>query len=207
MRALFAALSRCPHCGEKPAGPDGPCLPCLARSWQAVRDGDVISLGTYVGPLGSLIRAAKFAGAERAVDHLAAPLARGLAEAVAAEAALERAVLVPVPSHPSRVRQRGSDLPLRLAQALARLNTQHRVARAVVRPRPAPPQSRLLRRDRHTHVHAAFETPARWHSRLRGRRCVIVDDVITSGATVRAVADALALAGAEPSLVVAIARA
>lgn len=205
VRTLLALRSPCPQCGERPAGRDGPCAACLERRWRARRLGDVITLGPYAGPLGALVRAAKFGGAERAVDHLALPLADALALAVADDATLTGALLVPVPSHPARVRRRGSDLPLRMATAIARAQPQHRLAPAVCRPRTAPAQSTLPLRGRQTYVRDAFLVQPSWCRRVRGRRVVVVDDVLTSGATARAVGDALRAAGAEPRLVVAIA--
>lgn len=211
----LAALAPCPVCGERPARAHGCCDACRGRGWRARRDGDVVSLGGYRDGLGELVRAAKFGGAMRVLDVLGAALADGVGPAVADRHAGGRLWLVPVPSHPRRRAARGDDPALRLARAMARrLSDAHRgcgassVAQALRRRGMGPPQSRLRPTQRVANVAHAFDLDPRWRARVAGADVVLVDDVLTSGATIRSAAEPLRSAGAVIRLVavVAVAR-
>ena len=205
VRGWLAGRSLCPQCGAAPAGADGPCSVCRERRLVARRDGDVLSLGGYGSWLGRLVRTAKFQGAPSAIDHLCAPLAAALAEAVRADARLHAAPLVPVPSHPRRRRARGSDIVQRLATGIAAHAPGHAVVNALARSRPDPPQSTRRRTERDANVSGAFEVRGPWRAALRGRHVVVVDDVLTTGATARAACAALGRVGAEAMLLLVVA--
>lgn len=103
---------------------------------------------------------------------------------------------VPVPLAPSRLRERGFNQCAHLAQALVR-----RIGGAVrddvlVRTRATISQTQLTPAERRANVQGAFAVPARARSSLRGRACVLVDDVLTTGATLNACAVALRDGGA-----------
>ena len=211
----LAALAPCPACGERPARAHGCCDACTTRGWRARRDGDVVSLGGYRDGLGDLVRAAKFGGAMRLLDVLGAALADGVCAALADSHARGRLWLVPVPSHPRRRVVRGDDPALRLARAMARrVADAHRgrgtirVAQALRRRGMGPPQSRLRPTQRVANVAHAFDLDPRWRARVGGADVVLVDDVLTSGATIRSAAEPLRSAGAVIRLVavVAVAR-
>ena len=171
----------------------------------ARRDGDVLALGAYAGRLGALVRAAKFGGAERLIDDLGLALGAGLVRAAEDDASLRGAWLVPVPSHRRRRARRGPDPSERLARAVGRASGRHRLAPALRRARHGPAQSTLRRTERLTNVHGAFALDDAWVSLLAGRRLIVVDDVLTTGATVTAAAAPLRSAGAEVVLVLVIA--
>ncbi len=171
----------------------------------ARRDGDVLALGTYAGRLGALVRAAKFGGAGRLFDELGLALGAGLARAAKEDAALRGAWLVPVPSHRRRRARRGPDPSERLARAVARASGRHRLAPALRRARHGPAQSTLQRNERLSNVRGAFVVDDGWVTLLSGRRLILVDDVLTTGATARAAAEPLRTAGAEVVLVLVIA--
>ena len=165
----------------------------------------MLTLGAYAGSLGAVVRAAKFDGALRLLDLLGAALGHGLERAAAHDARLRRAWLVPVPSHPRRRARRGPDPSARLARAAANASTGHHVATALRRRRADPPQSTRAAGERTRNVADAFALEPQWAGRLRGRALVLVDDVLTTGATARAAARPLAAAGAEVVLVMVIA--
>jgi predicted amidophosphoribosyltransferase len=202
---VLAGLGTCPACGAAPATATGLCYCCGQRAWTARRDGDVLALGAYAGELGRLVRAAKFGGAARILDLLGDALGRGLAQAASGDAHLARAWLVPIPSHPRRRARRGADPSERLARAAAAACPATRVVTALRRVRDDPPQSSLSAAQRAGNVSGAFTVAPRWARRLRGHTLVLVDDVLTSGATVRAAATPLTAAGAEVVLVLVIA--
>jgi len=138
--------------------------------------------------------------------HIATRLAR-LMLAAQQRAPLSNAnVIVPVPLHAERERERGFNQALLLARELARLSQlpldEHSVARRVHTERHRAGMDARARRDS---VAGAFTIR---HPRLvAGRRVLLVDDVFTTGATVSACAAALREAGAAEVLVLTLARA
>lgn len=156
-------------------------------------------LGAYAGPLGRAVRALKYRGATRS----AAWLGRSLAGQVK-RAGWTPDVVCPVPLHASRRRQRGYNQAALLSRALATaLGTPHR--EALERLRVTPPQARLSREARSANVAGAFRAAA--GADVRGRCVLLVDDVLTTGATLRACAVALRAAGAGTVLAAVVARA
>lgn len=134
--------------------------------------------------------------------HLAHPLCELVAPRLAQELAWCDA-LAPIALHVSRLRHRGYDQALLLAHALGREAAKPIIVRAVRRVRDTPPQVGRDRGQRQDNVRGAFlGTPA-----VVGRRVLLVDDVLTTGATAHAAAVALRDAGAAGVRVVALARA
>ena len=102
--------------------------------------------------------------------------------------------LIPVPSSTRRRRQRGFDPGVEIARAVARTTGLPLERRAASRPVHRPPQSSLPDwPSRHANVRDVFHVEPRY---VTGRVVVLVDDVMTSGATVTALAQALRGAGA-----------
>lgn len=115
-------------------------------------------------------------------------------------------VLVPVPLHPSRQRERRFNQSAELAQALGRL-TGLKVDPALARRmRKTRQQVGLSGDGRERNVAGAFAVHPDLLVRLRGRRVVLVDDVYTTGATVKALTRTLRKAGAEAIDVMTFAR-
>ncbi len=202
---LLAGLGACPACAIAPATAAGMCRACQRRPWPARRDGDVLLLGAYAGSLGALVRAAKFDGASRLLDALGAALGRGLAREAELDERLRGAWLVPIPSHRRRRARRGPDPSERLAGVAARTCGHCRSVAALERVRVGRPQSTLAAADRERNVVDAFALRSPWQRVLRGRVVVLVDDVLTSGATARAAAGPLTGAGARVALVMVVA--
>lgn len=178
------------------AGCDAPgtwlCLECRdACDPVTVRVGlTVRAAGAYAGPLRSAIHRFKYRG-ERALaaelgELVAALAAADLSQGVALDA------VVPVPLHPERARGRGYDQAALLASAVAQ-RIRLPVAAAIHRIRHARPQVELDRLERQRNVDCAFLTSV---GSLRGLRVAVVDDVTTTGATLRAAARAARAAGA-----------
>jgi ComF family protein len=159
------------------------------------------SLGPYDGPLRVAVHELKYRGRRR----VAGRLAEAIAELQEARAVLcEGSLLVPVPLHPRRRRDRGFNQAELLASELARLVDLPMSAAALVRRSETRPQTGLSAAERRRNVAGAFAVRRR--SKVAGRVVVLVDDVVTTGATARACARALLDSGAKDVRIVSAAR-
>jgi len=114
------------------------------------------------------------------------------------------ALVVPIPSHRQALRRRGFNPAGALARAFARRHRLRLRARGLRCARPIPSSRGLGRAARERRVSGAFVASPR---ALAGRRVVLVDDVMTTGATVRTAARACLRAGAAEVRVFVLARA
>lgn len=189
---------RCPRCGatrrlELPG--DGGCAECVAWEPAVPR-----AAAPYLmeGGAARLVRALKYGGWRAA----ARPMARAMAASARAVAPSGGAALVPVPLTAARLRERGFDQAALLARGLADelgWPCRHLLAR-----RPGGGrQARLGRVSRRDNVRGRFVVAARPPEALP---VVLVDDVLTTGATAGACCRALLGAGADVSGVVAFVR-
>ena len=115
-------------------------------------------------------------------------------------------VLIPVPLHRWRLLGRRYNQAALLAQGLSRVCGVAALPDALVRKRATPIQGHMSRAEREKNVRGAFAVNPRHAGALSGRRVVIVDDVYTSGATVKECAGVLKKAGVEAVHVLAVAR-
>lgn len=136
------------------------------------------------------------------LSHLLAKWLAGAGGEVLADADM----LVPVPLHWTRLVQRRYNQSALLAQALARLSGVPVAADTLVRSKKTPSQGGLGIKARARNVQGAFRVPASRRPGLEGRRVVLIDDVYTTGATVRAAAKVLRRAGAGGVDVLTLAR-
>jgi ComF family protein len=190
--ALLPVATGCRRCGLP--GPDAACGACLADP--PAFDG-LLAAGLYGGPLADAVRALKYGGRPAA----ARPLGAWLAARVALP---PRPVVVAVPLARGRRLERGYDQASLLAAALARAAGGLRLRAALRRVRETPAQVGRSRAARARNVAGAFEADPR---AVAGLDLLLVDDVVTTGATADAAAGALKRAGARRVLVVALARA
>lgn len=188
----------CVRCAA-PRGPtpDGICGRCLTRAPFYDR---ACALYRYAPPIDRLVQGFKY---ERRLDW-GRVLGMALAHHLQASG-LSADAIVPVPLHRRRLRERGYNQSLELARPIgARLGIPV-LPRAVRRVRPTPAQAGLSRDERRRNVRNVFEV-ARTDC-VTERHVAIVDDVMTSGHTVDALARALKRAGARSVAVWVLARA
>lgn len=206
----WAAIARvtpplCDLCGDPlpaSAAPYGVCHRCLSQPplFEVAR-----SVGLHAGSLKAIIHAFKY-------DHrrtLAAPLAALMFESGMGVLSGADAV-VPVPLHPWRSLHRGFNQAEDLARHLGLP-----VWNPIRRVRHGPPQATLNGRERRTNVRHAFHRRGNLavgldlsrSGRLSNRTIVLIDDVMTTGATMEACSAALLDAGAARVRVLTVARA
>lgn len=118
----------------------------------------------------------------------------------------DRPILVPVPLHPGRQRERRYNQSGELALALGRLTGLDVDPSLVLRVRKTRQQVGLSGDGRHRNVAGAFAAHPDLLVRAKGRRIVVVDDVYTTGATAKAVTRALLKGGVEAVDVITFAR-
>jgi ComF family protein len=115
-------------------------------------------------------------------------------------------MIVPVPLHRGRLWKRRYNQAAVLALALGRATGVAALPDALIRTRATPPQGHKGAKDRHRNVQGAFTANPKHGALLRGKHIVLIDDVVTTGATVNACAGALKAAKAARVSVLALAR-
>lgn len=208
---LAPLTSACPRCARPSVtllerAP--PCVGCLERPPRFVAAAAAYEFG---GAIAEAIRRLKWGH----MPEIASPLGTLLFDALARAPADFRDIdlIAPVPLHRRRLRKREFNQAAELAAAMrdeARLRDSPlaRVAldaRALERIRDTPPQTGLDALQRRENMLGAFRV--RHPARVDGKRVLVVDDVMTTGATADACAAALARAGAAAVLVLTLGRA
>jgi ComF family protein len=156
------------------------------------------SYGAYEGTLRKMVQVFKYGN----VPVLAGPLGAMLGRAIPRERQFD--AIVPMPMHWRRRWERGFNQAALLADvASARLGIP--ISSAVRRRKATPPQAGLTGAQRRANMSGAFEV--RQPAAIQGKRVLLVDDVLTTGATAGACARALKRAGAAQVAVATVARA
>jgi len=202
----------CARCGDSLNEPgddstSNVCRTCRLATPPFVR---AVSYGPYSGRMREIIHALKYDRLRPAARRLGRMLAQAFAQ-VANEAPAEMLV-VPVPLHKSKHFERGFNQAWLLAsEAIVILRKTHPewrlslAPRTLIRLRATNSQAGLTSRQRRLNVRGAFRVPD--PSAVSGKHVLIVDDILTTGATARAAARALITAGAETVWVATLARA
>ena len=178
-RCRFCAL---PWTNDDPDFICGPCLKDpLPVDWTE-------AWGCYSGSLERVLQAFKF----KRHDFFADPLAELVERMLRRRGDLDFDAVVPVPMHRAKVRRRGYNQADLLARALAKRIGIRCEPALLAKTRDLDPQSKLARSARAANVHDAFLASPR----VTSKKILLVDDVCTTGATIRACAGELLRAGA-----------
>ena len=175
------------------------CRACQEKTYAFER---ARSLGIYEGRLARAIVLLKW---ER-IEPLGAWFAARLAEIVTRQApTFAPDVVVPVPLHKNRLRDRGYNQAALVSRPLAKALSLAHEDMLLMRTKPRPDKQILTLEERWSSVRGAFATRA--GSQVDNRRVLLVDDVMTTGATLNACARALLDGGAKAVVGLTIARA
>ena len=115
-------------------------------------------------------------------------------------------MIIPVPLHPRRLKERGFNQSQLLGRVLAKKLNIPCDPFVLIRTVDTPPQVGLSEKERRENVRGAFAVSPGRHSRLEGKALLVLDDVMTTGATVEECARTLKSAGAEKVYVLTMAR-
>lgn len=191
----FCLCCHAPFSSPFPLASDGRCSLC--RLGLSGFD-EAYTYGFYEGPLQQLIRLFKYSG----IQTLAKPLGRLLSDALPRDRRYD--LIVPMPMHWRRRWTRGFNQAALLAEELAH-RTGLPLKDAVTRAKATNPQAGLTGNQRRQNVQAAFRV--RRPSSVAGKRILLIDDVLTTGATAAACARELKRAGASAVTILTVARA
>ena len=153
------------------------------------------------GPVRQLVHRLKYHDRMELAEPLAAWMARAGSELLA-----EADLLVPIPLHRRRLMWRQFNQAHLLAEAVGRACGRKVDPFLLRRVKRTAPQVGLSRAQRASNVQGAFAVPEEARPRVEGRAIVLVDDVLTSGATLNAAARVLLRAGAARVDVLVFAR-
>ena len=176
----YLGAAHCPVCALPT--PDGSvCGRCLSHPPRFDR---TVAVFAYAFPVDALIRSLKFN--EQLL--LAPQLAGRLVQRIEARPDC----IMPMPLHPARLRERGFNQSLELARRVARQLEIPLLEQACQRVRDTVPQSALPWKERGKNMRKAFACTVD----MKGKHVAVVDDVMTSGASINELARALRQAGA-----------
>lgn len=181
----------CPQCGE-PTTHGERCGACLIEAPHFAR---TIALYRYDFPIDQVIRSFKY-GHQLSVANW---LGQRLAERIQTPADL----IIPLPLHPERLRERGFNQSVEIAAAIGNCLNLPVHRSTLNRTRPTPHQTGLSPKERKKNVRAAFECTTDYSDKT----ILLVDDVMTTGATLNECARTLKLHGATTVIAVVAARA
>lgn len=198
-RLRFITSPLCPCCGRvylSASGGDHHCGTCLSTPFHFSK---ARALFLYQDPLKEVIHRFKYQGKTTCLASFA-KFARKLPHTAEMEGA---DFIVPVPLHPSRLRERGFNQALLLARAF--FPKDKRIsADLLIRFRSTEPQTNFNGNARRSNLKNAFRV-VKPH-RVAGKKILLLDDVFTTGTTVNECARVLKKAGAEEVMVLTLAR-
>lgn len=171
----------------------------------------ILAWGAYQGSLKQALAALKYNNQPKLANHLGLQLAKTWlshkSRTPQHPLAQGNLMVVPIPLHPEREQQRGYNQAALLAKRFCQITGLPLAERGLGRVRATTAQHGLSGTDRDRNLAQAFAVSQRLHSVAEGRSILLLDDIYTSGATVRSAAATLRASGFQISGVVAVAQA
>lgn len=200
-RLVIPSEPSCALC-QRPFGENGPgegaaCAPCLANP---PRHDGIAAATLYTDVSRKLVLALKHGGRIALAPMLARLMAARLPEPD------EERLIVPVPLHRWRLWRRGFNQAALLAGEIEKLGHGELLVDALVRRKATPALGGMGAKARRRALSGAVTVSPRHAAKLRGRHVILVDDVLTSGATSGACVSVLKRAGARSVVVCCFAR-
>lgn len=191
--------TRCPQCALPLDPAHQACPDCLRHrpNFDAA-----YAAWAYDFPIDSLIRDFKYGHHLYLGGFFAEHLARTLRQDFAASGQAQPDLIIPMPLHANRLRTRGFNQAAEIARQLAKHLDIPCAFDALIRLQDTPPQAGLHREERWRNLIGAFACP----KPLTAAHVLLVDDVLTTGASLSACADVLRAAGAHRVDVAVVAR-
>ena len=185
----------CHKCG-RPVVEEGICIDC---AYMRYHFDQAVSVLHYTPEIKQLIHRFKYGG----ISYLSRTLGWWMAQAFEQRCGWKVDVIVPVPLHPRRQRQRGFNQSALLAKELGKYIGVPVNERALIRKKYTPAQAGLNKFQRMQNLQGAFEV--REIEAVRGKSVLLVDDVFTTGSTVDECSRALLQAGVQRVYVLTLA--
>jgi len=214
----FFLVKACPLC-QRPATTGILCQACdrqlrqsAWKDWELAQPTPVFTWGRYEGTLKRALSALKYEG------HLdlAQPLGSWLAEAWLNHPQTDRVqskfqsrrqlVAIPIPIHAEKLRQRGFNQAETIARAFCEVLDLSLIPNGLIRTRATTAQFGLSVADRQQNVSGAFQVAQHLKRGADRRQAVIVDDIYTTGATVRSAVSTLEAVGIPVVAIAVVAR-
>ena len=206
-RVRWVGTDRCRRCGDRVGeglGPVNACPACRNRPPAHVEGSAAVA--HYGGPLRAVVLGLKFGGGLQAAPFLGKMLGERLKETEIAGEDAAHTMLVPVPLARADFSVRGFNQAEEIAVAVAERIGADVTTKLLRKVKPTPPQAKLDREARRENLRGVFAVDRRAAKRRRGRRAILVDDVMTTGVTASECARVLTEAGIERVHVAVVAR-
>jgi len=192
----------CQRCGirlQAPVQDPMLCPKCRIPDWDCA---DIRAIGPFKAPLADAVHLLKYSDRRSVVKKLSLFMEQSLA---GAEQYRTADLILSVPLHPARKRERGYNQAQLLAQALGNLLGKPCPENIIARARHTKTQTKLNKQQRLENVKDLFTV--RKPEQVKGKTIILVDDVLTTGATIGSCAQALLAAGASKVLALTAAAA
>ena len=194
----------CQRCGALLPEQSGPALPllcskCRIPDWACA---DIRAIGPFKAPLADAIHLLKYSDRRSIVNKISLYMGQSLAGAGQYQSA---DLILAVPLHPARKRERGYNQAQLLAQALGKLLNKPCPENIIARARHTQTQTKLNKQQRLENVKDIFFVKK--SELVKGKSVILIDDVLTTGATIGSCAGKLLEAGASKVLALTAAAA
>lgn len=169
----------------------------------------VLSWGRYEDTLRQIIRQLKYSGHPELANWLGLELGQTWQrhQSTTATRSLRPVVLIPIPLHPTKLKQRGFNQAERLAQGMGRVVQARVLGEGLLRVQATQAQHSLSREERQANLAHAFQVNPTYLTTLRPKTVWLVDDIFTTGATAQAAAQTLRQSGISVAGICTVARA